>query len=166
MGRFEHFLPNRYSGVGDVPATLEGGFRTGFSFLGIVNFSISAAGDILGRGHGGLHGEGAMALQLPLHEIGLFAAFEVAVMAGDASYMDSLYGVDAGQARSSAFEAYKAKGGVEATRGAVTMRKRMGEHWSIIGKIGMMRLAGSLEESPLVEEKQQYSLQLLTAYRF
>lgn len=84
----------------------------------------------------------------------------------DRKHLQTVYGINPGQALQSGYPAYAAHGGLEAAGLGFSATRFFTPHWLANMNLSVSELLGSAGRSPLVERKTQVSLTLSTAYRW
>jgi MipA family protein len=84
----------------------------------------------------------------------------------DDDYMMTFFGVTPEQSARSTLPAYEAGGGVHALRFGVNAGYRIDRAWSVGGRLGIARLLGDAERSPITRSRDQGLAAVFAAYRF
>jgi len=84
----------------------------------------------------------------------------------DSSYMQTVFGVDATQARNSGLPQYTASGGISEVSFGVGARYRFTSHWIGAARVSVGRLQGDAAASPITENPRQHTFSLSVAYHF
>jgi MipA family protein len=87
----------------------------------------------------------------------------------DKDYMNAYYGVDAQQAQASNLPSYEASGGVRSYGAGFFAQYQWNEHFSTMASVEYERLAGSAEDSPLIEANgsaDQFTFAIGAKYSF
>lgn len=85
---------------------------------------------------------------------------------GDANYVRTWYGVSAGQASRSQFEAHDTHGGLISRGADLTWSLPIDEQWSVSTVLAVQYLAGDAADSPLVQRRTQTSMAAQVVYTF
>jgi len=96
----------------------------------------------------------------------LIVTFGVDVEFADEDALGALYGIDPAQAAASSFTPYTLDGGVHSYGATVFGLYELTDRWSLTAAVVYDRLAGDVEDSPVVAEANQFVSILGAAYRF
>ena len=84
----------------------------------------------------------------------------------DSSYMQTVFGVDATQARNSGLPQYTASGGISEVSFGVGARYRFTSRWIGAARVSVGRLQGDAAASPITEKLQQRTFAMFVVYHF
>ncbi len=90
----------------------------------------------------------------------------VSVNWANAKYMDSYFGVNAGQSAASGLAQYRPSAGFKDVSLRLAVNYELTKDWSVSGAVGASRLLGDAADSPLVERKSQLQAMAGVAYTF
>lgn len=149
-------------GMGDVDFGFTGGARMSFD-VGPADLFVSASKTMGGSdglvGVVGIEARHAFSDRLSLEaSLGLTMA--------DSNYMESYFGVDAGQAARSGYAEYKPSAGLKSVNASIGVTWNVDENVFFTAKQSLGVLVGDAADSPLVEEKLQPKTMLMLGYRF
>lgn len=153
----------RLRGLGDIDATARAGMFGSYR-IGWLTLRASALSDIGGNDQGTIASFDAEATFRPFPRLVLSAGPGVAW--ADEKYMQTFFGVDAGQAARSAFAPYTAGSGVGLVRFSFGAQYELTRHWGLGARVTAARLQGDAADSPIVEDRNQNSYALFASYRF
>ncbi len=152
-------------GLGDVDRTVEAGAYARYR-RGPWRVRLYAMQDIGGE-HEGAVVEFSGGVQIPFQRP-WFVIKAGATWASD-DFMQSYFGVDAGQARRARLRPFAAEAGIKEVRLSIASRVPLGARWSVVGALGYKRLLVDAADSPLVVERgddDQFAANLGLVYRF
>lgn len=153
-------------GLGDVDGAVEAG---GFVSYGIRGFSVDlTALQDMSDAHDGLSVELKGGYRRSLGESWSVSA-ELSATWADGSYMQSYFGVDAGQAQRSGYRRHDPGAGLKDAGVAVSVDYSVTENWMVSGRVGFTRLLGDAADSPIVDEEgsaNAYTAGVFVGYRF
>lgn len=147
MGRDD--VDNSYvDGMRDIDDAFEVGAYGGFDINNFI-VALSVLTDVSDT-HEGTLANLAVDYRLKLSDEltvtpGLFATY------ADDDYMDTYFGVNAGNVGSSSLPGYKAESGVKDTGANIIVRYSLRNNWGIMGIASYKTLLGDAEDSPIVE---------------
>jgi outer membrane protein len=87
----------------------------------------------------------------------------------DDRYMDTYFSVDADNSLRSGLPVYKASGGLKSTSIGLTASVDLARQWTLVGRLGVSRLAGDASDSPIVRlrgDATSTAFGLALGYRF
>lgn len=153
---------DRLRGMGSVGAAIDGGVQGWVAVFGVPVFAQLRSA--LGGDQGTL---GVLGVYLPLE---LTREFTLTVLpsvtwAND-KQMQALYGVTAAQSAASGFTAYSAGAGWQNAALEVDGDWKIAGPWHLVGGVAYRRLLGDAADSPLVQDKSQWSGLIGLSYRF
>ncbi|MCA3217672.1 MAG: MipA/OmpV family protein [Burkholderiales bacterium] len=153
---------DRLRGMGSVGAAVDGGVQGWVAVFGVPVFAQLRSA--LGGDQGTL---GVLGVYLPLE---LTREFTLTVLpsvtwAND-KQMQALYGVTAAQSAASGFAAYSAGAGWQNAALEVDGDWKIAGPWHLVGGVAYQRLLGDAADSPLVQDKSQWSGFIGLSYRF
>lgn len=138
------------TGLGDIDATAIGSIFANYS-LGRWNFNATFSTDLLDEGHQGTTASVAMTyLFTPTDRLMLIVGPSL-TWASD-NYMQSNFGINAGQSARSGRRVYDAGSGLKDAGLMAFGIYRLSDHWAVTGIAGYKRLLGDAADSPLVED--------------
>ncbi len=150
-------------GIGKLSGTLGGRVFASTNLSGsIVTLSATQA---ISKRERGLLAKLSMAHPWALSEQ-LRIVPSIGVTWANAKYMNSYYGVDAGQSSRSGLAQHSPSSGFRDVSVRLAVNYDLSRHWSVIGGVGASRLLGDAADSPLVKEKTQVSGVAGVAYSF
>jgi MipA family protein len=149
-------------GLGDVDGGVVAGGFVGYK-LGPVLFDTSFH-NTFGDDGGFLVRFGAE-IERPLHERTKLTARIGATYANE-DYMQTYFGVSAGQAANSAFGEFDADAGFKDVFAEVGLKTELDAHWEARVNVRYSRLIGDAADSPIVESENQFTTLLGVAYKF
>ncbi|MBO9329403.1 MipA/OmpV family protein [Achromobacter xylosoxidans] len=85
---------------------------------------------------------------------------------GDGNYMRTWYGVSARQSANSGYRRYSPKGGLESVGLGATWTLPLDESWSWTVGAEARRLFGDAADSPIVRERNQYTIGTMVTYTY
>ena len=150
-------------GLGDVDGTVEAGV---FGALTYANLTLS--GDLrqdTADGHEGLVGRAALTYRNSLSE-NLTGTIGPSITWADGDYMQSFFGVDAGQSARSGLSRFDASSGIKNYALNATLTYAMTDSWSVTGIARYARLAGDAADSPIIKDENQMFSGFHVAYQF
>lgn len=153
-------------GLGDVdPALLVGGF-VGYE-ISRFELSVEVLRAVTGD-HDGTVIEPSLSYG---HEVTSALSLEVEVGATWASddYMETFFGIDAGQAANSRLRRFDAEAGFKDINLSLGANYMLSESWALLGEVGYARLLGDAADSPLVDDvgsKDQFHIMTGVSYSF
>ncbi len=152
----------RLQGMGNVSAAVDGGLSGFVQFLGIPLFAQLRAA--LNGDQGTI---GVLGAYLPLE---LTSRFELTVLPSltwaNGKQMQAFYGVTPAQSAASGFKVYDPGSGWQNAALELLGDWKVGGPWHLIGAVGYQRLLGKAADSPLTQDKNQWSGLLGLSYRF
>lgn len=135
------------AGLGDVDGSiLPGGFVN--ARLGPVMASVEVGQDVA-DGHEGLVANVALNTFVPVTQ-DIVLIPKISATWADDTYMQSMFGVSAAQAATSAYAAYSPDAGFESVGAQVNTVYSINENWAANALLGYERLLGDAADSPLV----------------
>jgi outer membrane protein len=84
-------------------------------------------------------------------------------------YMDTCFSVDADKSLRSGLPVYKASAGLKSTSIGFTASVDLARQWTLVGRLGALRLAGDASDSPIVrlrDDASSTAFGLALGYRF
>jgi outer membrane scaffolding protein for murein synthesis (MipA/OmpV family) len=84
----------------------------------------------------------------------------------DSRYMNSWFGVNAGQSARSGYRQYKASAGIRSVGVGVTAAWTVREHWILNADAAFQQLVGSAAHSPITQTRASGSVDLSVIYEF
>jgi MipA family protein len=162
-GRQEALSPELL-GTGDIRRTMRGRLSAGYELGQGWTAGSSLSTDLLGH-HGGSTADFSVGRSMGLSER-TRVGFGVSVTAGDQRYMQSYFGITAGQSQRSHYRMHQAHAGVRDVGASVTARTELGGPWAVFYGANAMRLLGQAATSPLSRTPHIWSLHSGMAYRF
>lgn len=151
-------------GLGDIEMAAQPNFEVGYTdrdtglFFDLRGFAEVHEGarfaGSLGGGWKNLDAEGL--------RINLRAALHLA----DPEYMQTYFGVDAGQATRSGYRRFDASAGLYKTSIDVNASQALSDHWTVFGLAGFDYLLGDAAESPINKRRAQFRVGAGVTYRF
>lgn len=155
---------DRLRGLGDIDATAEGRLFAEYT-PGAASAKIVFAQD-LADGHEGYTVEADAGYRFVLPETRTFIRPSVGTTYASEDYMDSYFGVDAGQSARSGLRAFDSDAGFKDVNAGVFVSQKLSEHWSVNGLAQYSRLLGDAADSPIVEDENQFQTGVFVAYTF
>jgi len=151
---------NRLDGLGDVDSSIEvGGFLS--YRMKPMRFRMEIRQDV-NSGHDGALVELLAGTSLPFTTPLIFVALGTTWASDD--YMESFFGVDAGQSAASGLEEYNADAGIKDINLSVTAGYKLTKRWRIGGKVEYKRLMGDAADSPIVADEDQFLAGITLSY--
>lgn len=163
MGRRE-MKSTALAGMGNVKATVEPKFFTEYViFPGVLRLDVRKA---IG-GHNGWIGD--FSAYMPVagtKDKKFFMFFGPSVTFADAEHMQHYFGVNAAQSAASArgYPVYTPGGGLKSGKVGTNVTWFFTEHWFLQGVAAAERLYGNADNSPLVQERDQFTGSVYVAY--
>ncbi len=151
---------NRLEGLGDVDSSIEAGGFMSYRTKP-MRFQLNVRQDI-GSGHEGALVELSGGTTLPFANPLVF--FSVGATWASDDYMESFFGIDAGQSAASGLRAYNADAGFKDVNLGLTAGYSITRRWRIGGKLGYKRLVGDAADSPIVDDKNQFLAGISLSY--
>jgi outer membrane protein len=152
----------RLKGMGNVSPAVDGGLSGFVQILGIPLFAQLRAA--LNGDQGTI---GVLGAYLPLE---LTSRFELTVLPSltwaNGKQMQAFYGVTPAQSAASGFKVYDPGSGWQNAALELLGDWNVGGPWHLIGAVGYQRLLGKAADSPLTQDKNQWSGLLGLSYRF
>jgi outer membrane protein len=152
----------RLKGMGNVSAAVDGGLSGFVQVFGIPLFAQLRAA--LNGDQGTI---GVLGVYLPLE---LTSRFELTVLPSltwaNARQMQAFYGVTPAQSAASDFRVYDPRSGWQSAALELVGDWKIAGPWHLIGSVGYQRLLGNAADSPLTQDKNQWSGLLGLSYRF
>lgn len=143
-------------GLDPVDRGLEVGLRAGYR-TGPMRF-YGAARKAVG-GHHGVTGELGVSLILrPAEQWTVVSSLEAQY--GDRKYMEAYFGVSPDEAARTAYDPYPVGGGIKAHALTVEARYRATPDWTVLGRVQAKHLVGDAGDSPIVRDRDQFSVGL------
>jgi outer membrane protein len=90
----------------------------------------------------------------------------VTISAGNAKYMNSYFGIDAGRSARSGLAPYTMKGGLKETTVGVLANYKLTDRWALTGGLVAGQLLGDAADSPIVKRKSSATGILGLTYAF
>jgi MipA family protein len=150
----------RLAGMGNVRASTEAGVGVGYGPVMLV------ARQSLGeRGHRGAQAD--LSVEFPWSLSDRFGLrFALGATWSDRDYMQTYFGVTAGQAQTTSFSVYTPKSGLRKFDASVGAEYAMASRWKLQANVGFTRLGDDAAGSPLVGRRNGASAALAVAYEF
>jgi outer membrane protein len=153
---------DRLRGLGDIDAGVTVGGKATYD-LGLANVFLSV--DQTLGGSEGLLATAGISAERPVSAKMLVGA-EASVTYADDNYMQSFFGVNAGQAARSGLSEFNAEAGIKSVELSLSATYLISDHWLLKAKQTVGFLTGDAADSPIVEEDVQSKTLLLLGYRF
>jgi outer membrane protein len=150
-------------GTGDIERTTRGVFFGGYSWRWL-SVQLRITPDFGGNDQGTLAFLDVTARYRASERLLLSAG--PGVTWADDDYMMTFFGVSAEQAARSNLPVYEARGGVHALRFGINVVYRIGQPWTVGGRLGSARLRGDAEASPITRDRTQNLAAVFVSYRF
>ncbi|NBB92583.1 MAG: hypothetical protein GVY32_05375 [Gammaproteobacteria bacterium] len=140
---------------------------TAFGNLSVGSFTFGArvAHDVLGNGHDGSWAQFDLDWSSRIGRSGFFSIGPFVRFADD-DYMRSFYTVAPGVSAGTGLPAFEAEGGLERIGARAIGVWRLTRQWELFGQIGVARLYGDAEDSPISVDDRSVSAIVAVAYRF
>ena len=151
---------DKLEGLGDVDSSIEAGGFLAYR-MKPMRFRLEIRQDI-DSGHEGALVELSGGTTLPLTGPLVFVSLGT-VWASD-DYMQSFFGVDAGQSAASGLEKYDADAGIKEVNLGLTAGYSITPRWRVGGKVEYKRLVGDAADSPIVDDEDQFLAGLTLTY--
>ncbi|WP_417321172.1 MipA/OmpV family protein [Emcibacter sp.] len=162
-GRDESDARVELDGLGDIKATAEAVLFAEVE-IGFIEVELEVAKAF--GGHDGLTVELSAGIDAPLTDR-LFVGVEPFIAYADKKYTQSYYGVSSSQAANSAtYSKYDAGGGFESYGVELEANYKITQNWSAIISTSYTRLLGDAKDSPIVDNKGFFSVDMGFAYTF
>lgn len=143
------------AGMPDIDATIELGGRVNYGMGPVTAYGAVRKGL---NGHEGVVGEIGAKYRTDLSDrLSLTSGIELDYADGD--YMDTYFGVTAGQATPSRPQ-YSAGGGLKSATARIEARYAITDNTSVLGQVEYGRLLGDAADSPLVQDRDQAAVKL------
>jgi outer membrane scaffolding protein for murein synthesis (MipA/OmpV family) len=149
-------------GLGDIDWGVTVGGKATVTW-GPADFFVSV--DQIIGGSDGLLAKVGVAIEQPVSEQVILGASAAAVFAND-NYMESYFGVDAGQSARSGYVQYKAGAGIKSVDLSVSATWLINENWVLRAEQEVDFLVGDAADSPIVKDDIQLQSMLMLGYRF
>jgi outer membrane scaffolding protein for murein synthesis (MipA/OmpV family) len=161
LGR-NHHVQTRLAGLGNIdPAPEAKLFAEYFLAPFVYTFDVRKA---IG-GHDGVIGD--LGLYVPVPAAKDFYVFTgPTVTFADSDYMQAYFGISPLQAERSQFHVFTARGGLVRAGWGVTALYKYSDHWWLEGEAAWEYLLGDAANSPIVEDKSQFTAGVNLLYRF
>ena len=153
----------KLNGMSDIDAAFEMGPKVRFQATPNLGLEANVLMDVSGA-YDGFTARAGADYAMPLTEVTMLT-FSGGLNYGSEDYMDTYYGVPAGQTTSTR-PAYSAEGGLSHADVKVSVRHSFTHNWSVTGSAGADYLLGDAADSPLVDEELQPKVMLGVAYSF
>ena len=160
LGVSANYLPgrrtssdSRYAGLGDVPASAS---AFAFAEWRPVKDAVTVYGNIAraARSSSGMTGTLGSTLGFPI--AGKWSGYvDLYLTAGNAAYNQTFYGVNAAQAASSGYAAFKAPSGIISTTPTVGLVYAVDPRWNVIAYAGRSRMSAGIGASPMLAGRTQ-----------
>lgn len=152
----------------EVGSTAEAGLFVEYGF-----FDMLARGDRLSLGVEAKGGNGSQLTWIASYQSARSGAFQYGVdlratYAND-KHMETYFSVDADNSQRSGLPTYVASGGLKSTAIGFTGSYDLSRHWTLVGRLGVSRLAGDAKDSPIVRlrgDPNSVFAGLAVGYRF
>ncbi|MDO5622659.1 MAG: MipA/OmpV family protein [Paracoccus sp. (in: a-proteobacteria)] len=145
----------RLNGLDKVSRGVELGLRAGYG-VGDVQGYIAARKAV--SGHEGVVGEVGVRYSTNLNDR-IRLTSRVEAQYGDSDYMNSYFGVSAAEVANGAnFPVYEASGGIKAVQASLEARYALTDSSAILGRVTVGRLKNDAADSPITEDKNQFSV--------
>jgi MipA family protein len=155
---------DQLEGMGNISATMRGRLGLRYTFLPNWNLSLAASTDLLGRDGGTVFDVGVShAWRLDGRQRFILG---VGAAAGDATYMQTWYGVTASQSTASGYAPYKPAAGWRDLSASATWRMEVTPEWAAFSSLSTNRLFGPAADSPLTRQRGGYTIAGGIARRF
>jgi outer membrane scaffolding protein for murein synthesis (MipA/OmpV family) len=149
-------------GMGDIDFGFTAGGKMSFD-LGPADLFVSATKTM--GGSDGLTGVVGIETRRKVSDrLSLDASLGVTL--ADSNYMESYFGVDAGQAARSGYAEYKPSAGLKSVDASIGVTWSVNESVFLKAQQSLGLLVGDAADSPLVEEKLQPQTMVMLGYRF
>jgi len=169
LGRFEGSNSvftqgdERLNGLGNIPAAL--GLRGFANYkLGPVVLGATLT-KYLAEGNNGLLIDGLVELPVRLGDRTTLTGRLFATWA-DHSYMQTWFGVTAGQSINSGYGIYQAESGIKNVGLGINLRHQLGTNWMLSADARLVRLTGSADYSPMTVSDVNVNFLAMVGYRF
>lgn len=146
----------RLRGIDDVDASVELGLKAGYRFGAIDTYGAVRKAV---NGHDGVVGEVGATYRTPLRDR-LTLTSGVEAKYGNDRYMDAYFDVTPEESAASGLAAFDAKGGLRSVGVEFEVRYQANDDWAMISELRAARLVGDAADSPITEDKNQYSIGL------
>lgn len=152
---------DKLEGLGDVDSGIEVG-----GFVSYRNrpwrFNAEARQEV-DSGHEGALLELSVGTDLPLAKPLVFV--ELGTTLVDDDYMESFFGVDSQQSADSGLKKYNADAGIKDVNLSISAGYPLSDRWRIAAMVEYKRLLGDAADSPIVDDKNQFTAGLGLTYR-
>jgi len=153
----------RLQGLGDVDRTVSVGAGVAYT-QDWLTLRTSLLTDILNRGHGTIARFDARARYRPGERLTWFAG--PGLTWADGRYTQTFFGVDAQQSAASGLPEFETHAGLNSVRFALGAGYRIDRRWNVAAFGSVARLEGDAASSPVTEDRTQYFVGAIVAYRF
>lgn len=161
-GWFADSGSDRLEGMGSVSAAVDGGVQGWVAVFGVPVFAQLRAA--LNGDQGTI---GVLGVYLPLK---LTPDFTLTVLPSvtwaNGKQMQAFYGVTPAQSAASGFAAYSAGAGWQNAALEINGDWKIAAPWHLVGGVAYQRLLGNAADSPLVQDKNQWSGLIGLSYKF
>lgn len=151
---------DKLEGLGDVDGTIEAGGFISYRQKPL-RFRLEARQDI-DSGHDGALVEMSAGTTLPFEKPVVFASLGVTLASDD--YMESFFGINARQSAASGLKQHTAKAGIKDINLALTAGYPITNRWRLGSKVEYKRLLGDAADSPIVDDKNQFTAGISLSY--
>lgn len=153
----------KFAGLPDIERTLRGRVSASWAPMPRWSMSASAQPDLLGRKGGTVLSLG-VSHAVPINERQR-ASFSAGTSFGDATYMNSYFGIDNTAALAPARAPFRPGSGIRDVGVSATHNFRINQRWFLMSSLSGSRLLGSAADSPLTEKKNQVTASISVAYQ-
>lgn len=134
--------------------------------FGPVSFGLDTEFDLLSKGHEGLLVTPSISYGGFMPKLSLFYSLSASATYADDNYMQNMFGVSATQAAATSFQSYDAKHGFKSVGLDATVGYMFNPKWSVVGLAGVSKLVGDAADSPIVQDKTQFTTGVFLKYTF
>jgi outer membrane protein len=151
---------NRLTGLGDVDSSIEAGGFIAYR-MKPMRFRMEVRQDV-NSGHEGALVELSGGTGLPFDKP--LAFFSLGATWASDDYMESFFGIDAQQSAASGLQEYSAESGIKDVNLGFTAGYSITNPWRVGGKLEYKRLVGDAEDSPIVDDENQFLAGITLSY--
>jgi outer membrane protein len=151
---------NRLTGLGDVDSSIEAGGFIAYR-MKPMRFRMEIRQDV-NSGHEGALVELSGGTGLPFDKPLVFLSLGATWASDD--YMENFFGIDAQQSAASGLQEYSAESGIKDVNLGLTAGYSITNRWRVGGKLEYKRLVGDAEDSPIVDDENQFLAGITLSY--
>ena len=151
---------SRLDGLGDVDSSIEAGGFLAYR-MKPMRFRLEIRQDI-NSGHEGALVELSGGTTIPF--VNPLVLLSLGTTWASDDYMESFFGIDAGQSGASGLKEYNADAGIKDVKISLTAGYAITPRWRVGGKLEYKRLVGDAADSPIVDDENQFLAGITFSY--